>query len=99
MIRGTTPTLSFKLPFEISLLEVLYISMSQNGNVVIEKEISDCSIDGNTLAIKLTQEDTLKFLYGSNVKIQIRAKTKEGEAIASNIITTSVENILKNGVI
>lgn len=99
MIRGTTPTLEFNLPFETSTLEVAYISMSQNDNVIIEKTLSDCVMGENTLTVKLTQDDTLKLEAGDRVEIQIRVRTKEGEALASKIKTTFAAKILKDGVI
>lgn len=99
MIRGTTPTLQFKLPFETSLLSAVYITFAQNEKAVIEKELHDCTAEGRTLTLRLTQEDTLKLVHSANVAIQLRAKTNAGEALASNIITTSVYKILKDGVI
>lgn len=99
MIRGTTPTLEFNLPFDTSVLDVAYISISQDDNVVIEKQLSDCVVGETTLTVKLTQEDTLKLEARDKVEIQIRVRTKEGEALASNIKTTYAAKILKDGVI
>lgn len=98
MIRGTTPENTFKLPFTLDEVSSLYITYSQEGKVVLEKEISDITIDGNTLNVKLTQEDTLSFSKGA-LNIQIRFKTLQGNAMASRVINTHVDTILKEGVI
>ena len=99
MIRGTTPTLTFTLPFEVSVLSEAYITLCQNGNTVIEKCMSDCVCEGDTITVKLTQEETLKLECSHIVEIQIRAKTEAGDAIASNVIQERTERILKDGVI
>lgn len=98
MIRGTTPTLEFVLPFDTSLLAEAYVTLAQGDEVVLDKPLSECTRDGNKLTVKLTQEDTLKLKTGL-VEIQIRAKTENGDAIASDIILTSAQKILKDGAI
>lgn len=98
MIRGTTPTLEFVLPFKASILAEAYVTLAQAGGVVLDKPLSECTLDGDKMIVKLTQEDTLKLKTGL-VEIQIRAKTGDGNAIASDIILTSAQKILKEGVI
>lgn len=103
MRRGTTATNIFKLPFhmELSDISAVYVTYSQDSKVVVEKALDDISIstdDNIMLTVSLTQEDTLKF-SSEKVKIQIRLKTIAGTAMASNIITTYVDEILKEGVI
>lgn len=99
MIRGTTPTLEFTLPFDVSTLMLAYITFSQSGAEKVEKTLDDCEKNGNKLIVKLTQEDTLALSSGDHTEIQIRAKTFDGEAIASNIIRDRTDRILKDGVI
>lgn len=99
MIRGTTPTLEFKLPFDTGQLSCAWVTISTDGAVVIDKPLHECGCAGNVLTLKLTQEDTLKLQCDSIAEIQIRAKTLGGEAIASKIIRVGVERILKDGVI
>lgn len=99
MIRGTTPTLEFTLPFDVDTLEEAYVTIAQNGLAVVEKCLSDCGCEGDCLRVRLTQEETLKLKCNRVVEIQIRAKTKTGDVVASNIITVSAERILKDGVI
>lgn len=101
MIRGTTPTLEFTLPFDTSSIAEMYITMSQNDKVVLEKSMADCRCSRKAITLNLTQEDTLKLEQkpDAQAEIQIRIRTKEGEALASDIIRVYVGRILKEGVI
>lgn len=99
MIRGTTPTLEFTIPFDTSLLAEAYVTLSQNQTVVIDKALEDCTCDDRKLTVRLTQEETLKLDCNCKTEIQIRARTNSGDAIASDIITVNTKRILKDGVI
>lgn len=99
MIRGTTPTFEFTLPFDCGLLYCAYITFSQGGTTQFEKSLDDCDKDGRKIKVTLSQEDTLKLLDSQVTEIQIRAKTLASEVIASQIITVSTDRILKDGVI
>lgn len=99
MIRGTTPTLEFTLPFETSLLAEVWITLSQNRANVLDKKLVDCECKGCVLALRLSQEETLRLSQESRVEIQLRVKTRSGEALASDIISERADRILKDGVI
>ena len=99
MIRGTTPTLRFALPFKTETLEEAYITFMQDKEMIIEKTLKDCEKQEEALEMRLTQEDTLKFKEDRAVEIQIRARTWGGDAIASVIMRTQAKRILKDGVI
>lgn len=96
MIRGTTPTLEFTLPFSKEDVEALYITFCQCGRIVLEKTLSECAMEGEVLKVQLTQADTLAFSCRA-VNIQIRVKMNDGAVLASEIITTNVDRILKDG--
>lgn len=96
MIRGTTPTLAFTLPFSAENIAELYITFTQCGKQVIEKSLDECIVESNVVKVKLTQTDTLAFSC-RQADIQIRAKFTNGEAVASEIIQMSVERVLKDG--
>jgi hypothetical protein len=98
MIRGTTPTHIFNLPFDTALIDKIKITYAQNGVVVLTKEKADCKIDGNAVTVRLTQEDTLKF-DASRVQIQVRVLTTGGDALASVIVTKPCEEVLEEGVL
>ena len=98
MRRGTTPTNTFSVPIDLSAATV-YITYAQSGRTVIEKTGDDLTFDssaGHKIVGELSQQDTLAFKAGA-VEIQIRAVFETGEALASNIISTTFDRILKGG--
>lgn len=101
MIRGTTPTLEFTLPFDCSLLTEMYITFAQYGTTVLEKSMADCTCSGTFVTLSLSQEDTLKMKQDrmAIAEVQLRVRTKDGSALASNIMQIRVDRILKEGVI
>lgn len=95
MVRATTPTHTFVLPFSVDNIKTLRLTYSQNGNIVMEKEKGDITIkDDNTLLYVLTQEETLKFNESKSVQIQLRVLTHEGSALASRVISVPCGNVL-----
>ena len=99
MIRGTTPTLSFALPMETELLAEVWITLSPQDRVVLDKKLKDCVCEGRELRVSLSQEETLKLQHGCNTEIQLRVRTRGGEALASRIFAVDTARILKDGVI
>ena len=101
MIRGTTPRLEFTLPFDFDVdqLSEAYVTLSQNGEIVVDKALDECEAGDKTIAVKLTQEETLKLKSGYKTEIQIKAKLVSGDAVASDIIWQDVDRIIKDGVI
>lgn len=99
MRRGTTPTHEFSTDINLTSAEVLYITYKQDGKSIIEKDIDAVDIEAEKVTTQLTQEETLKVQPHGTVKVQIRARLAGGEAVASNIMSASPEDILKDGVI
>lgn len=100
MIRGTTPTLEIKITgIEVTELESIYVTLSQYQKQVT-KQTEDITAEeiSNTLYVPLSQEDTLTLARGY-VYVQMRAVTKDGLAVASEIVMKTMEEILKEGVI
>ena len=99
MIRGTTPTLEFLLPFDTSELAEAFVTLSQNDIVIVDKALNDCKCDTKKLSVKLTQEETLRLSCDCKTDIQVRVRTKAGDALASDITRVNTDKILKDGVI
>lgn len=97
--RGTTPIHIFNTDVDLSNAVAIYVTYKQANTVVAEKSIDEMTVTPETITLNLTQEDTLNFLPMRNVLIQIRAKFQDGTAIKSKTISTSVEDVLKEGVI
>lgn len=105
MYRGTTPTLTFTLPFEASDLDILNIAFCQvkalegfDPKIIFEKTLADCTISGKSVKVNLSESDTLKLGAKKNVEIQLRAAVGD-KRMASKIFSIPVESILKDGVL
>ena len=96
MIRGTTPTLTFKLPFDCSTIDIISISFAQYNKIVFEKYYYDCVIKGNEIIVTLTEDDTLKFNSDEHAEIQIRVGIGE-QRFASQIMKIGIERVLRDG--
>lgn len=97
MIRGTTPTLTFTIPFSSELIQSLYITFVQNDREVLTLTEKDCHFDGTAGTVKLTQAQTLRFNHSQYAEVQARILTKDGTALASNICCCTINRILKDG--
>lgn len=97
MRRGTTPTFKFTLPIDTSSIVAVYISVAQHRKIIIEKTIDDCTLDGNLISVKLTQDETLLLVESNTTEIQLRMRLADGSALASQIFSESTERILKDG--
>ena len=99
MRRGTTPVITFNTDLDLSEVEELFVTFSQNGETIVEKNKEEVVIDDSKIIVSLSQKDTLKFSLDSNdiVSVQIRTKFKNETAIASNILKIRVKEILKDG--
>lgn len=99
MRRGTTPTITIKVKGNLSvdLFKTVIVTLKQ-GDIQVDKTNSDIEFDAenNVLNVFLTQEDTLVFRKGQ-VSIQVRVLTFSEEALASQIINKSIDDILYEG--
>jgi hypothetical protein len=61
IIRGTTPTHEFELPYPRALIEDVRVIYGQKGKALFTKTINDCVIEDNKISISLIQEETFLF--------------------------------------
>lgn len=101
MIRGTTPILKFEMPYDKEDILRGFITLTQRGKIICDKGVSDdaITIEDRLLALRLTQEETLKFAENVPIKIQIRLVLSGEIAVACRPITTNADEILRDGVI
>lgn len=99
MIRGTTPTHIFKIPFDTGQLKEIRISYAQDDKVIVEKNTSDCILKGDEITVTLSQEDTLKFSHRKVVEVQLKVLTIDGGVLANNVIRVSAEEVLNEEVL
>ena len=108
MYRATTPTHRFVFnKLNPQTFQVLNIYYAQQGVELLKKEKSDCSFtveetENETLYIAyviLTQEETKLFKPKIPVKIQLRALTEDGKALASEEYEVPVFNDINDEVL
>lgn len=105
MKRATTPTHTFKLPFDCNgCVDKVRITYMQHCGCFekgkrLEKTEKEIKIHGDTLTLTLTQDDTKIFVAGRCVKVQVRILTTDGKSLASDICTIPVEDVLNDEVL
>lgn len=83
LIVGTTPTHTFEVEFDVSLISKVRVLYSQDDEIKITKTQDDCVLKDNIIEVTLTQEDTFKLDHSKNVEIQIRVLTTGNDALSS----------------
>lgn len=96
-IRGTTPTVTFNLPFDVSTIRNCEVYFAQNDELLVTKAIEDCVLEDRTLSVTLSQEDTLAFDDDAKLEMQIRFVFTNGTVDATQIIKGKIGRILKDG--
>lgn len=99
MIRGTTPTHTFKLPFDTSLLSSARVVYKQGEKEVLRKETEAFFMEENILRVTLTQDESLRFDCRRSVKLQLRVRTKTGQVLAMKPYVVSVDECLDDEVL
>lgn len=98
MIRGTTPTYTFKLPIDVSVIKTLRITFEQCCKE-LNKNTEDCSLSGTSVSVRLKQEDTLMFSADLPVSIQIKVLTTTDDALVSRVMQDRVLPALNDEVL
>lgn len=100
MYRGTTPTHIFTdLPANRDDISDLWISYAQKGEEVFSVSISAIKfIADNAVELTLDQNKTLSLSKG-RVEIQMRILLADGTALASEVVSLPVKEILREGAI
>ena len=95
MRRGTTPWIELTLD---GCYKTIVITLKQ-GIIEINKNKDDLTIEENMIRFQLTQKETLGFRNDRKVQIQLRAVDDVGNAITTDIISASVQDVLNEEVI
>lgn len=114
MYRGTTPTITINCDIDVSEFVTMWVTFRTQQlatyappkQVEVTKHLGDEGVDATdkVVTVSLTQADTLRLGSLSpdedqQVEVQIRGRTEDGRAFASNIMTAPLSRILKDGVI
>ena len=102
IIRGTTPTLrmNIKSDIDMSMIAEVWIYISQQNKVKVDKTIVDMTIDAEHKRVfaPLTQNDTLGLKAGTAF-LQSRILLNDGTALGIAEIEIDILPIGKEGVI
>ena len=102
LIRGTTPTITINVKSDIDLNKIvaIWVYISQNKRVAVDKKFEDVIIDANahTIKVTLSQNDTLGLKEGSAF-FQIRLLMTNGTALACVAKSISIIEVYKGGII
>lgn len=97
MIRGTTPTITMKLPTTVSVgaITSATITINQSGKEIIKKNFSQMTTVDNTngVAVKLTQEESLSLSARNKALVQLKAKLEDGTVVSHPPIPMVVTDI------
>ena len=104
MIRGTTPTITMKLPSKVSVSDIAtaVVSIQQVGRKEkIDKSLSEMTTDptNNLLMVKLSQEETLSLFAQKTTNLQLKVKTSDGTVLATYPMPIAVVDTIHEGVI
>ena len=101
MYRGTTPTLYLELDTELDLsnLAEMWVTF-KSPTVEITKTLSEVAFDSetNVITVILSQNETLQ-LFNGKADVQVRLRTNDDLAYATDIVDVEIGRILKEGVI
>ena len=100
MVQATTPTFILTLPETVDLSQAdnVYFTIQQ-ANVTITKTGEDLSVDGQTVSVYMTQDETLQFVP-STARLQLNWTYANGARACSNIVSIDVgQNLLKEVVV
>lgn len=97
IIRATTPSFIFKLPFDTSTVKELLITFSQCGRKILNKKDADVVFDEDKIKFVLTQNETNLFNKGP-AQIQCRVTKTNNGVYASSVIDCVVMEVLNDSI-
>ena len=102
MIRGTTPTLIFNLPFSASVIKSAEITIQyvdELKKILVKKTLEDCELGETSIGTRLSQEETLQFPAPAITLVQLRIVTTDNIILATEPYTVTVKQLLADEVI
>ena len=99
MFKGSTPTHTFDVSIDTSLIKEVKITYSQKDKEILVKRTNDCTIDEGQITTRLSQEDTFLFEGNMIVTIQVRVLTTGGDALIAEPIMMAVGKCLDDEVL
>lgn len=104
MIRATTPLQEFVFTVNPETFSKILITYSQEETIILEKTEEDLTITEDasgtrwTASFRMTQQEANLFDEGA-ARVQVRVLTQGNEALASDITTVKVSEVLDDEVL
>lgn len=99
MRKGTSPVFEFTLPFDTELVAKAKVTFKYDDYSKVTKYANKDDFNGNTISVKLTQDETFMFKCNSYIKVQLRVLTTGGDPLATEPYTVFVEECLDDEVL
>ena len=96
-MRGTTPTLTLRLPFEVSMVAKAKVAFKLDKTVLLTKHTADIEKKENTLTVRLTREETLNFPDDAQLKVQWEIETPAGDVLKTVVYRVYTGELLDEG--
>ena len=98
MYRSTTPTIILNIrndDFDMNTIDICHVTVKSDDNArKVLYENPDIDVENKQIRVTMTQSETKLFEVGK-IKIQIKAKLDNGTVIPSQIVYTTMREILE----
>lgn len=100
MERGATVTCVFEFPKDLNFSQIAAMGLYVRGvssQVMIQKKMAENEVhvmENNQVRVDFSQEDTLKFSDGEDLRMQWHWRNADGRAKTSRVIETSIYEFL-----
>lgn len=82
-MRGTTPKITYNLPFDSTLVAKAKIVIKQGDALLLRKGTADIEKKGSALSVTLTRAETVKLPEDTRVQIQLEVETTGGDSLVT----------------
>lgn len=96
-MRGTTPKIKFRLPFDSYVVAKAKVSFKYAGKVLLLKHTADLDMQDDIVEVRLSREETLLFPDDQNIKVQLEIETADREALKTKVYTVHASELLDEG--
>lgn len=99
--QGTTPSISISLPYGVSSTDIVSaaVTIKQDGQIKIERDLPDIEFTENYAEIKLTQQETLSLNCNSRASIQAAWTTDDDNCYRSQSYDITIDRADKPEVV
>ena len=97
-MRGTAPTITFKIPLDASVIAKAKITI-KHKRVLLEKYTKDCFIEDGKVSTTLTREESLLLPDNQYVQIQLEIETVTGQPLKTKVHSAYSSELLSSEVL